>query len=127
MKKASFFMCAFLFLAFSILTTAYARDLKLVIKESDCIEDGKVSIRFGVINNRKIKRYNIGVGFKILKEERPVGCKEIKLQVPQGSDGSVIHETIIDAPCDGKSVLLRSMVFHNVKRYKVEQWFAGCP
>ena len=128
MKKVIVF---FIFLSFGLSLFSYTHavnlGLNLKIKEFSLKEEGKFLIRYGMINTRNYDRYNVTVAFKILSEDKIVACRELKLTVPAGSDGSEIYETSIDADCKYEGARLRSMIFQATKRYKIEEQLADCP
>lgn len=115
-------------------STARARSVELIVHGLECPEgqDGqKVLIRYSVVNNRNFDQPNVSICFKIVIDEKPVACKELKVTVPKGADGSQIYETVLEAPCGKESYKerydLRATVNHNVPQYRIEEWFAGCP
>ncbi len=126
MKKSSLFLTCYFLLTLSSLTSAYAVGLELVVKDFSC-EKEKFLIHFSVINKHNYDRRNTIVLFKILSEDKPVACKELKLNIPAGADESLVHETIIDVPCAGKKATLKSKMFLRNTRYKIEDWLSDCP
>lgn len=107
--------------------TAYSKDLDLIIKEYRCTGDG-VKIFYSVKNSRSFTRPNIGIGFKIMVDGKPIGCASMYIDVPADEKGDEIREITISAPCRGKNFKIVSTIFGtNVARYKVENWMSGCP
>ena len=103
-----------------------ARDLELVTKKVDKNSPEEITVQYGVINKKNFDLFNVSLCFKVLKEEVPVACKEIKTTVPKGSDGSDIKEITIKIPADEKDLRLVSTIFYSTRRYKIEKWFSGC-
>lgn len=126
MKKIIFFFNIILLIAGSAITPVFGGDLELTIKGSRCVDEG-VLIRYSVANERDYGRNNVSIVFKVMVEGKPAACREIKTTIPKGADGSKIEEIILEFQCKGKSYKLISSVFQNVQRYKVEEWFSGCP
>lgn len=126
MLKFIFFSNVIFLISSAFFTPTSASDLKLLINEYRCAEEG-VLVRYGVINQRNFDRPNISILFKISVRGKPVGCKELNVVIPKGANGSEINETIVKAPCRGKSFKLTTSIFHNIKKYKKDQWFSGCP
>lgn len=102
------------------------RDIELVIKEAERTGEEEVTIKYGVINRKNFDRFNVSLVFKILVDNKPIGCKEIRTTIPNGSDGSDIKETIISTLSGDKDFKLTSRVFYSTKRYRIEEWFSGC-
>lgn len=127
MKKNILFLIIFIFIGILYLTPSYAGDMELVVKSAECSDDNKFIIKYGVINHKDFDRNNVSMAFKITEDEKPIACKEIKMTIPKNSDGSEIYEAIIETPCKDKSFGLKANFFHNVSRYKIEEWFEGCP
>ena len=102
------------------------RDLELSIKSFNCIEEG-VKISYSIKNEKNFPRPNIRVGFKILIDDKPVGCKVVKIDVPVSEDEQIL-EAIVPAPCEDKSYKLVTAVFgSSTKKYKIDNWLAECP
>jgi len=128
MKKNILFLIMFIFIGILFLTPSYAQDIELDIKSAKCLDDDdKIVIQYSVINYRDFERSNVSVAFRIMENGKPIACKELIMTIPKSSDGSEILEAVIDTPCKGKSFGLQSTIFHNVKRYRIEKWFEGCP
>jgi hypothetical protein len=106
---------------------AQNKDLELIVKGAECQEDNKIIIKYGVINYRTFDRPNVSILFKIMEDKKPVACREIKMTVPKGDDGSEIYETTIEIPCKDKNYGMQSTIFHSVSRYKIEEFLSGCP
>ena len=117
---------AFFVILFS-LTAVNANDFELVIKKVEQINEEEITIQYSVINRRNYNRNNVSLAFKILEEDIPVGCKEIKTTIPKGSDGSDIKETKIKISGKGKNLKINSTIFYITKRYRIDEWFSGCP
>ena len=103
-----------------------AKSIELHIREFECREEN-VAIRFNVINNRNFDRPNVSLCFQIINQGKPVACRELRVVIPKGADGSKIYETIIEVPCGKEDYGLKCTVFYSAKRYQIEEWFAGCP
>ena len=127
MKKLIILFFVVIFIVGLSFTTSHADDLKLVIKKAECVSEEEVAISYGVINTRNYYRHNISVCFKIMADGKPAGCKEIITAIPGESDESELNEIIINAPCKGKPSNLSSTIFYNTKRYRIDEWFSGCP
>jgi hypothetical protein len=104
-----------------------AADIELDVKSAECIEDNKILIKYSIINYRDFDRPNVSIAFRIMSDEKPAACKEIIMVVPKNADGSKVYEAVIDKPCKEMDFHLESTIFHNVKRYRIENWFSGCP
>lgn len=128
MKKLNLFISSFLVITSLLLTSpTQARDVEMIVKDHECLQDGKVRVRYGLVNNRDFDVNNVSLAFKILIDNKPVACKELKVTIPKGSDGSVIQEIFIEAPCKPGAFKLGYAAFHLMKRYKIDNWFSGCP
>ena len=128
MKRMRFFISSFLVITGLLLTTpTQAKDVEMIVKNYQCLKDGQVRVRYGLINNRNFDVHNVTLAFKILIDNEPVACKELKVTIPKGSDGSEIHEIFIETPCESKAFKLGYAAFHLIKRYKIDKWFSGCP
>ena len=129
MKKYYLILFAVVFAAGLFLTPSSAqdRDVELVVKSTECTEDNKILIKYSLINSRDFDRPNIVIGFKLLENEKPVACKELTVTVPKGADGSEIHEITFDAPCKERTFRVVANMFRNVKQYRIDEWFDGCP
>jgi len=134
MKRFILFFGAIFYFANSFLVPIYASDFKLIIHDFTC-EEEEVVIHYSIINYINFDRPNVSVVFKIMKEEKPIACKELVVTIPKIDDGSEIEELIIDVPCEEKSVSIQSSIFHDEtnyktnysKRYRIDQFFSGCP
>ncbi len=125
MKKILF--SVFILSIFSSVYSASAQDIELVIKESQCTDEGIV-VSYGLVNKRNFNRPNIRIGFKVIIDEKVAGCEEIKVDIPAESDGSKPYEVTVKAPCAGKTSRVVSKIFPaGLSRYKVEEWFFDCP
>jgi hypothetical protein len=111
---------------FLIPFTSYAKDLELVVKSSECHKD-KVLIKYGVINYKDFDRNGTTIIFKIMKEDKPIACKELKVTIPKGDDGSKIYETTVEAPCSDITYKVESTIFKYVKRYRIDNFLSDCP
>ena len=130
MKKIILFYSAVLYFSGSLLSPIYAADFKLLIHDFTC-EVEEVVINYSVVNYINFDRPNVSIVFKIIKDEKPIACRELIFTIPKGADGSDINELIIDAQCEEKSVSLKSSIFHDKtnysKRDRIDQFFSGCP
>jgi hypothetical protein len=104
-----------------------AADIELDVKSAECLDDNKILIKYAVINYRDFDRPNVSIAFRIMSDKKPAACEEIIMVVPKNADGSKIHEAVIDTPCKEMDFRLESTIFHNVSRYRIENWFSGCP
>ena len=127
MRKIYLLMSLFLIITNLLLSSAQALDIEIQLQDYECIEDGRVQVHYGIINNREFDIANVVLGFKVLVDDKPVGCKEIKVDVPKVSDGSDIQEIFIEASCKPHTFKLGYAAFHLIKRYKIDNWFSGCP
>lgn len=128
MKRIKFFISSFVVVTVLLLTSlTQAKDVEMIVKDYECLKDGNVRIRYGLVNNRGFDVNFVTLAFKILIDDKPVACKELKVTIPKGSDGSEIQEIFIEAPCKPKAFKLGYAAFHLIKRYKIDNWFSGCP
>jgi hypothetical protein len=127
MKRSVLFLFISFFISILSLSPSYAEDIELVVKSAECIDDNKIIIKYSVINYRDFDRNNVSVAFKIMEDGKPIACKEVIMTIPKNSDGTEIHEAIIETTCKERVFGLQATIFHNVKRYKIETWFEGCP
>jgi hypothetical protein len=121
-----FFLIAVLFTSGLFAPPAFAGEIELTVKDLECEEDGNLIIHYSLINSFDFDYPNVTLCFKILEDEKPIICKELKVTVPKGTDGSEINDVVLNLPCTGKKYDLKSMIFYNVKRYKIEEWFSDC-
>ena len=127
MKKIYLLTALFLICTNLFLTSANAKDVEIRLNGYECLEDGRVQVRYNLINNRNFDINNVVLGFKVIVDNKPVACKEIKVNVPKGSDGSDIQEIFIEGSCKPHTFKLGYGAFHLIKRYKIDEWFSGCP
>jgi len=126
MKKTAILLVALSLLPCLFLSTAYAGEIKLQLKDFECTEEGKIVIHYGIITTYNFDYNNVTLGFKVMDGNEPVTCRRIKTTVPKGADGSEINELIIDVPCTGKNFNLESGAFYYTKQYIIDEWFTGC-
>jgi len=126
MKKIILVLYIAVFSSFLSLSTTYAQDLELVVKSSECDKD-KVLVKYGVINNKDFNRNGTTIIFKVMKDDKPIACKELKVTIPKGDDGSKIYETTIEAPCSDIDYKVESTIFKYVKRYRIDNFLSDCP
>lgn len=125
--KNFFILFIVLMLISLTVSTAVGKDIEMVIKENECTDEGIV-IRYSLINGRNFDRPNVGIGFKVLVDGKVVACKEIRITVPKGADGTDVKEEILEVPCKDKAAKVITKIFgSSLSRYKVEEWFSGCP
>ncbi len=106
---------------------SFGKDLDLKIKETKCTKEG-IHLTYSIVNEKNFTRPNIGVGFKVEIDNKIVACKEARVNIPADQNHEHIMETIIPAPCEGKSYRLISTVFpSSISRYKIKNWFTECP
>jgi len=127
MKKFLVLLSAVICFCGMLPDSARAKNIELNVREFKCLEDGSIVIRFSLINTRDFDHPNVSLCFIITREGKPIACRELRVVVEKGADGSQIYETVIKAPCGQGSYGLRSTVIHNAKRYQIEEWFVGCP
>jgi hypothetical protein len=129
MKKYYISLIALIFALGLLNKPAYAqgRDIELLVKSAECLEDNKILIKYSVTNSRNFDRPNIVIGFKILENEKIVACKRLKITVPKNADGSEIYEATIDRPCKDRPFRLVANMFRNMKQFYIDEWFEGCP
>ncbi len=106
---------------------SFGRDLELVLKGSQNTEEG-IKISYSIINQKDFVRRNVKIAFKILADNKPVGCREVTLDVPANSTGDQIMEVIIQAPCKDKSCKVAAQIFDSTARkYRIDNWMSECP
>lgn len=127
MKKILILLSAVLWFYCMLPNPAGARNIELNVREFKCLEDGKIIIFFSVINTRDFDHPNVSLCFKISRDGNPITCRELRVVIPKRADGSRIYKTFVDVACGQGSYGLSSTVFHNAKRYQIEEWFRGCP
>ena len=127
MKRIIFLSVAALLFSGTWHGFAWATDIELIVHEAECMKDGKMVIRYSIINTRDFDRPNVSICFKVMKDETPVAGRELRVVIPKKADGSQIYETIIKVPCKKEDYRLESTIFYIAKRYIIENWFAGCP
>ena len=126
MKKITFLFVAILILSGPFLLKAYSAEIELLTSDIACLEDNKIVVHYSLKSTYDFEYPNVTLGFKIVEEGKTVACKELKVVVPKEADGSEINEFVIDVPCKGKNLTVQSVVFYYIKRYKIDEWFAGC-
>jgi len=126
MNKFIFLFIASLFALGLFISPSFGGELELTVKDLKCMEDGKLVLHYSLISTYDFDYPNATLCFKILEDDKPLVCKELKVVVPKGSDGSEINELVLNLPCTDKDYNLKSMIFYNVKRYKIEEWFSDC-
>jgi hypothetical protein len=105
---------------------SHANDIELVIKEVTRISEEEVAIKYSVISNKDFDLPNVSIGFKIIIDDKPVGCLKIKTTIPNGSDGSDIKEAKIKISGEDKALKLESKIFYMMKQYRIDEWFSDC-
>jgi hypothetical protein len=105
---------------------SHAVDFELVIKDVKRINEKEVVIKYGVISKKTFDFPNVSVGFKILIDDKPIGCKEVRSTIPKNSDGTDIQETTVSTSSGEEAFKLESRIFYSTKRYRVEEWFSDC-
>ena len=123
-----YFLGLLIFLA-GISSNSFGRDnaLDLLIKSSQYTEEG-VKISYSVVNQKSFTMRNTKIVFKIKVDGKPVGCKEVNLDVPANSTGDEIMEVIIQAPCENKSCKVAAQIFDSTARkYRIDNWTSECP
>ncbi|NLD38558.1 MAG: hypothetical protein GX654_16990 [Desulfatiglans sp.] len=106
--------------------SSYASDFELAVKEVTRISEKEVVIKYSVISKKDFDFPNVSIAFKILVNDKPIGCKEVRTVIPEGSDGSDIQETTVSTSSGDKGFTLNSRIFYSTKRYRIEEWFSGC-
>lgn len=126
MKKYMYIFIIFL-LSCLFVSTSYGSNPEVVIKESNCTNEG-VKVKYGLVNQENYDRFNITVVFKILEGGKSIGCKEINTTIPRGSDGSDIEEVLIDAQCAGKKTGITYRIYlGGSAKYTIESYKSDCP
>jgi hypothetical protein len=125
MKKIAIVFMVIIMSCFFIFK-AYPSEIQIFTSSIDCTEDDKIVVHYSLKSTYDFEYPNVTLGFKVLEEGKTVACKEVKMSVPKESDGSEINEVVIDMPCEGKKFTVQSAVFYNIKRYKIDEWFADC-
>ncbi|MBN2419850.1 MAG: hypothetical protein JXL81_10730, partial [Deltaproteobacteria bacterium] len=73
-------------------------------------------------------RRNVIIAFKVILEDKPVGCETITLDIPADSKDDETMETTIPAPCKDKACKVQAQIFDStVKKYRIENWMSDCP
>jgi hypothetical protein len=126
MKKFSILLIAIPFLIGALFSDAHSGDLQLQVKDFECVEEGKPVVHYSIVNTFGFDYNNVSLGFKLVEDNKPITCKELKVTVPKGADGSQINELILNVPCSNKSYSIKSAIFYYTKRYKIEEWFSDC-
>jgi hypothetical protein len=126
MKKLSLLIITVPFIIGLFLSNAYSGDIQLQVKDFECVEDGKIVVHYSLNNTFGFDYNNVSLCFKLVEDDKPIACKELKITIPKEADGSKLEELVINAPCSNKSLSLKSAVFYYTKRYKIEEWFADC-
>jgi hypothetical protein len=127
MKKIILVLYIAIFSSFLSLSITYGKDLDLVVKGSECHKDNKVLIKYGVINYKDFDRNGTTIIFKVMKDDKPIACKELNMTIPKGDDGSKIYETTVEAPCSDIDYKVESTIFKYVKRYRIDNFLSDCP
>ena len=127
MKKIILILNIAIFSCFLLPCPSYAKDLELVTKSSECHKDNKVLIKYGVINYKDFDRNGSTIIFKIMGNDKPMACKELKVTIPKGDDGSKIYETTVESPCNDIDYKVESTIFKYVKRYRIDNFLSDCP
>ena len=127
MKKIILVLYIAVFSSFLSLSITYAQDLDLVVKGSECHKDNKVLVKYGVINNKDFNRNGTTIIFKVMKDDKPIACKELKVTIPKGDDGSKIYETTVEAPCSDIDYKVESTILKYLKRYSIDNFLSDCP
>jgi hypothetical protein len=105
---------------------SHASDFELVINDVKRISEKEVVIKYGVKSTKDFDFPNVSIGFKILVDDKPIGCKEVRATIPKGSDGTDIQETTVSTSSGEEAFKLSSRIFYSTKRYRVEEWFSDC-
>ena len=125
--QKSIFLTGFLLILIVISGSATGRDLELSVKEFTCTDDG-INITYSITNERNFTRPNVKIGFKVLVDNKPIGCKVVVIEVPYDATSDQFMEVTIPAPCKDKTYKLVSAVFGRIiKRYKIDNWISDCP
>lgn len=126
MKKFSVLLIAIFFLIGPFRSHAHSGDLQLQVKDFECVEDGKLVVHYSIVNTFGFDYNNVSLCFKLVEDEKPITCKELKVTVPKDADGSQVNELVLNVPCSNKSYSIKSAIFFYTKRYKIEEWFSDC-
>jgi hypothetical protein len=126
MKKFSVLLIAIPFLIGALLSDAHSGDLQLQVKDLECVEEGKLVVHYSIVNTFGFDYNNVSLGFKLVEEDKPITCKELKVTVPKDADGSQINELVLNVPCSNKGYSIKSTIFYYSKRYKIDEWFSDC-
>ena len=128
MKTVTFIIVLFLIIL-TPFTGLFAQkpDLGVDIKDVICQDKGEYIITFGLLNNRNYDRQNVHIVFKIIKENKPLACHELKLTFPANADGTEEHELVIHTETTCEKALLNCQIFQLAKRYKIDEWLSDCP
>ena len=126
MSKNIIFTAILLFIT-GFSSNLFGKDLELKVKEFKCTDEG-VNVKYTVKNEKTFARPHIRIGFKVLIDDKPVGCDLITTVLPVNPDPEPVMEATINAPCKGKPFELVSTVFDSsIKTYRVDNWMAECP
>jgi hypothetical protein len=126
MKKLSILFMMIPFLIGPLLSNAHSGDLQLQVKDFECIEDNKLVVHYSIVNTFGFDYKNVSLGFKLVEDDKPITCKEVKVTVSKDADGSQVDELVLNVPCSNKSFSIKSAIFYYVKRYKIDEWFLDC-
>jgi hypothetical protein len=126
MKRNYLLIIISAFLVGLFVPTAYSGEIQLQVKDFECVEDGKIAVHYSVNNTFGFDYNNVSLCFKLVEDDKPIACKEIKITIPKETDGSEVKELILNASCSNRSLSLKSAVFYMAKRYRIEEWFSDC-
>ena len=102
-------------------------DLELTIKDTSCTDEG-IKISYAVKNNKNFTSPNVKIAFKIFADDKPIGCGEVKMNVPANSTGDQLMEITIPSPCKDKPCKVSAQIFGGrTKKYRIDNWMAECP
>jgi hypothetical protein len=125
MRNSSFLGIGLILGALLLPSPGHAWPLNVVAETFTC-DQGKYRIKFGVVNRNTYDR-NPTVAFKVLDGGRPVGCKQLTVNVPAGSDGSALQEITVDGVCVKGQATLEARVFDAGNRDRAGAWLSDCP
>jgi hypothetical protein len=120
-----YLLCIASLLILSLFSLAHGRELDLYIKEFKCTKE-KYILKFGVINKFTYNRQPT-VAFKIRKMDKILACKKIPITVPEGSDGSKVHEVTFDIECGEELLSFSAKLFERSVLNRLNFWLSDCP
>jgi hypothetical protein len=128
MKKITLVVAAVFVLTGLFFSNAYCRgDIKVEVKDIKDNGNGQIVVHYTLLNTYGFEYPNVTLGFKVLQNNKPIGCQRIKQAIPENANGSEIIELVIDADTGDKPIGFEHVLFTGgVDLNRVDEWFAGC-